>query len=96
MANPFFADALVLINKRDRWDKLTEARKWVEEHYVPDDLKVNVKHSSASACRGYTDAMSLIDGYLTVLSKQDLLDMIDRDMALLTGPPAKPVWSGSK
>lgn len=96
MRNPFEIDALALDAKRKRWDMLTEARKWVVEHYLPDQSKVSVKHEAASACPGYKDAMSLIVENILAPGKLDLLDMIDRDMALLTGPPAKPVWSGSK
>ena len=96
MRNPFEIDALALDAKRKRWDMLTEARKWVETSYMPDQLKVSVKHDAASACPGYKDAMSFLVDNVLAPGKLDLLDMIDRDMTLLMGPPATPVWSGSK
>ena len=96
MRNPFEIEAMALDAKRKRWDMLTAARKWVEESYIPDQLKVSVKHEVASACPGYKDAMSFIVENILAPGKLDLLDMIDRDMTLLTGPSPKPVWSGSK
>lgn len=80
MSNPFYDDAMRMIQKRDRWDKLTTAKAWLEACYQPGEAEISVKQFEGSGLRGSSEAMSCLSEMIPAPSKSDALDWIDRQL----------------
>lgn len=85
MSNPFSQPALDLIAKRDRWNKLTSARKWVADYYAQSEFEVQATCHLASALNGYSDMRSVLEEMLlkAMPDREGLLFRIDAELAAL-------------